>query len=214
MFGSLQVLKKGMAANAICGPFASGLYQSAGFVADPQSINGIGGFWDALNVVVPGSGELGALRNFSVVASGNISNGAGNWIFNLAICQPLPALTAGVLSFYIYWFASTFLYPKNQPQFLPVPSADTGIVTVSDQTTFSFEADVTVAAGALSGTWFLQLDGVQVASGDLTNLPNNLAAPFAAYLQISSMPSGAAISGVTLGVSVAGYSGAPSVVNL
>jgi len=208
MFGQSQVQKTGLAANGTSGQFAVGWYQSAGFIADPKSPNGSpGNLWDALNLIVPNSGQgADALKSFSVIAQGNFGGSpAGVWKFNLCLANPpLPALTSEIQSFYVFYPGLSSA--KYNPQVLPTPSAS-ATQTVSTNSTWKIEADVTVSNGSLSGVWTLFIDGSSVQTGSLTNLPANLNEPIAAYLQLGQMPQGAAVSNVVLAVSVAGFTG-------
>lgn len=221
MFGNVQVQKLGLNLNGTTGQAATGWYRSAGFIADGRSPNAAGGLFDALSVSVPNSGESSELKNFSVIGSGTIANGSGNWIFNLCVCEPLPAVTAGIQSKYIYNKAPYAGAPVGYAytsyggsQALPQPSASSGIVALTVETSFVIEADITVSAGVLTGTWTLSLNGIQTATGDLINLPTNLSQPIAAYLQIAAQPPSSSISNLVLAVSVSGYNGAPATLNL
>jgi hypothetical protein len=206
MFGNLQVEKIGMAALASCGPFSNGAFANSGFVADPRSPNALGGLWNPLALIVPNSG-LGpdALKSFSVIFSGTISDGSGKWFFGIPICTapPLVALISKPAAVNAGWSSA-------QP--LPAQSAFAAY-TISSQTSFALEADITVENGSLSGSWTLSLDGSQVSTGSCSNLPSDLDNPIAALAQIS-MPSGASISDVTLAVSVQGFSGNVQTLNL
>jgi hypothetical protein len=196
-FGVPMVQKLGMDATDT-GGFAGGYWQTAGFVADAQSPFAPF-FLDAIAVPIPTSGG-NALSNFSVVASGTLSNSAGPWVFNICVAQPLPPLVP-------------ISVIKGAQQILPVPCAS-AVATLTVETSFVLAADVTVGAGGLSGVWFLTLDGADIANGTLTNLPGNLSQEMAAYLQIGQMPPGASISNIVLQVWVAnGYTGLVQTLN-
>jgi len=211
MFGNPQVQKLGADANGTTG-FADGWYSTAGFLADPRSPNAP--FLDALQLVIPGSGS-DALVSFSVIASGTVSNADGNCVFNLCLAAPPPpALTPDISSQEIFLDPSnSYQKAVNNPQQLPTPCASINVF-VGFFSAFLFQADVDVASGALSGAYFLTLNGSEMASGPLTNLPTNLSQPIAAMLQIAQMPPAASISNIIIQVSVAGYRGPLQTLNL
>jgi hypothetical protein len=205
MIGVLNVQKLGMS-----GQFATGWFEGKGFIADERSPNGIGNLWDAVSLIIPSSGEgRSSLRSFSVIASGKFGpNPAGDWVFNIAICHPLPPITIGRQNFH------TRPMPRTLIQELPKPSASAS-VTVGANSIWLLEADVTNIGGTLSGTYSFSLDGSVVHTGDLVNLPQNLNQPICAMLQIGQQPPGASVSDIILAVSLDnGYTGNVVTLNL
>jgi hypothetical protein len=204
-YGNPQVQKLGMSTDGTAGTLAMGWYTGNGFVADPKSPNAPT-FLDALSVVIPNSGT-NALTNFSVLASGI---GSGSGTISLCLNEPLPGLIPGVSSVPIYLSPShTYRKAINTPQLLPSPVAS---VVNSFSGDFVFEVDVAVVDGVLSGTYLFQINGMEIASGPLVNLPANAEGqPIAAYLQV---PAVAHITNISLLVSVAGYTGPLQTLNL
>lgn len=208
MIGNVQVQKNAVNANTNFGFAQSGPFGGAGFLADPESQNLSGGS-DPLQVVIPNSGiGADALKSFSIIASGTLGNASGSWIFNLCLdaAAPEPSTPLGSQNLYGPNYAWVDPSPRTPRQPLPQVVASAA-VSVSSQTAFVFEADVTATTGVLSGTWTFSLNGSQVASGGLSNLPGNFKRPIAAFLQIAAMPNGSTISSVVLAVSVSGYNG-------
>lgn len=214
MVGNIQIQKNAASANTNFGFAQSGPFGGAGFLADPESQNLSGGS-DPLQVIIPNSG-IGpdALRSFSIIASGTLSNASGSWIFNLALdaAPPEPATPLGSQNLYGPNYAWVDASPRTPRQPLPQVVASAA-VSISSQTSFVCEADVTNVAGVLSGTWTFSLNRIQITSGALTNLPGNFKRPIAAFLQIAAMPAGSSISGAVLAISVAGYNGRVQTLN-